>query len=71
MEEEEERDEDDEEEEDVGSILSFSIFLISLGSFAIFVTGLASLVFASAASEVIAVRESVRNPFDSVRELQA
>jgi hypothetical protein len=69
MEEEEER--DDDEEEDVGSSLSFSIFLISLGSFAIFVTGFSSLVFASAASKVIAVRESVRNPFDSIRELQA
>jgi hypothetical protein len=69
--EEEIDDGDEEEEEDVGSILSSSLFLISLGSFAIFVTGFTSLVFASAASEVIAVRESVRNPIDSVRELQA
>ena len=59
------------EDEDVRSILSFSVFLISLGSFANFVTGFASLLFASAASEEIAVFESVRSPFDSFRELQA
>jgi len=71
MKEEERDEEEEEEEEEVGSSLSFSIFLISLGSSAIFVTGFESLVFASAASEVTAVRESVRNPFDSFRELQA